>query len=102
MNVSSVIKPGSPLRKAVRLCRRGPGSEQKTGLNEASANLQKRDTNHYMTYRVSSLRTGSHQLPQLLRSSLGAPAGGVLVLLSMQGMALRYSYMAWISWSVMF
>jgi hypothetical protein len=30
-------------------------------------------------------------LPQLLRSSLGAPAGGVLVVLSMQGIALRYS-----------
>ena len=30
-------------------------------------------------------------LPQLLRSSLGAPAGGVLAVLSMQGIALRYS-----------
>lgn len=29
--------------------------------------------------------------PQLLRSSLGAPAGGVLVVLSMQGIALKYS-----------
>ncbi len=30
-------------------------------------------------------------LPQSLRSSLGAPAGGVLNVLSMQGIALRYS-----------
>jgi hypothetical protein len=36
--------------------------------------------------------------PQSLRSSLGAPAGGGLDALSMQGMALRYSYMASISW----
>ena len=31
---------------------------------------------------------------QWLRSSSGAPAGGGLVVLSMQGIALRYSYMA--------
>jgi hypothetical protein len=30
-------------------------------------------------------------LPQSLRSSFGAPAGGVLTVLSMQGIALRYS-----------
>lgn len=29
--------------------------------------------------------------PQSLRSSLGAPRGGVLVVLSIQGIALRYS-----------
>jgi hypothetical protein len=39
-------------------------------------------------YRVSAVRS---YFPQSLRSSLGAPAGGGLVLLSIQGMALRYS-----------
>jgi hypothetical protein len=39
-------------------------------------------------YRVSAVRS---YYPQSLRSSLGAPAGGGLVLLSIQGMALRYS-----------
>jgi hypothetical protein len=47
------------------------------------------------------LSAGSCHL-QSLSSSLGAPAGGGLDVLLMQGMALRYSYMAWISRSVMF
>ena len=34
---------------------------------------------------------GGGPLPQSLRSSLGAPAGGVLHVMSMQGIALRYS-----------
>jgi hypothetical protein len=38
---------------------------------------------------------------QWLRSSLGAPAGGGLVVLSMQGIAPRYSYIARRSWSDM-
>jgi len=46
--------------------------------------------------QTSQHRCYTHSLsqpygPQSLRSSLGAPAGGVLVELSMQGMALRYS-----------
>jgi hypothetical protein len=50
-----------------------------------------------LTIHVMRLR----QLPQLLRSSFGAPAGGVLVLLSMHGITLRYVHMARISLSVM-
>jgi len=40
-----------------------------------------------MPRKVCAERAAPH-LPQSLRSSLGAPAGGVLVLLSMQGIAL--------------
>ena len=60
------------------------------------ASSKPKDYKFEFVIQISQQRWFTHSLcrtylPQSLRSSSGAPAGGVLTLLSMQGIALRYS-----------